>query len=183
MTVAEYAVQIQTAYFNEPITEIQVNRGFTNVTYQKDITSVGWYVGGEWCAFSAILAVKKAYTAANKLKVWAYFYKLSSGNSQAMANNCHADRIWPTGLTPQVGCIVVWQAGDSKTEGHTGLCIAVDPDGIHFTTLEGNSIPQGNPGNEAHGYTIAKHIHTLGLPHSTLNLNFDRCIYLLEDLP
>lgn len=182
MTNAENIVEVQTAYFNEPIIEIKPNQGFTDKQYQADITSVGWYVGGEWCAFSAILACKKGYVGNNHADIWVYFQKLASGNSQQMARNCHNDKFWPTGLIPKVGAIIIWQAGDSFTEGHTGLCIAVDPDGIHYTTLEGNSIPPGNPGDEREGYTIAKHIHVLGQPHSSLGLNFLRAIYAVEQL-
>lgn len=178
MTNAQSIVSVQTAYFNLPVIEIQPNEGFTNAQYQSDITSIGWYKGGEWCAFSAILATKKGYIGNDHSEIWSYFEKLASGNSQEMAANCHNDKFWPTGLAPQVGAIIIWQAGDSSTEGHTGLCIAVNGD--TYTTLEGNSIPPGNPGNEREGYTIAQHIHVIGQPHSSLGLNFLRAIYAVE---
>lgn len=184
MTNAESIIQVQTDYFNAPIIEIQVNAGFTDQDYQAEITKVGWYTGGEWCAFSAMLAWKQGYINNTHAEIWGYFWQMQNGeggNSQQLANNAHNDHFWPTGLTPQPGAIIVWQAGDSHTEGHTGLCIEVDGD--NYTTLEGNSIPPGNPGDEAHGYTIAKHVHTMGQPHSSLGLNFYRAVYAVEHLP
>lgn len=142
---------------------------------------IGWEKGDEWCAFSAILAAKDGYIANNHPEIWHYFSKLVSGNSQQMLHNCRNDTFWPTGLTPQIGGIIIWQFGDSFTEGHTGLCI--DKTDTTFTTLEGNSIPPGNPGSEREGYTIAKHVHIIGQPHTTLGLNYLRTIYAVEHLP
>lgn len=188
MTNAEAIVAAQLDYYNQNITEIQPNQGFTSKNYQADIRLVGWYTGGEWCAFSAILACKKGYLANGHPEIWDYFHKLDSGNSQQMARNCHNDKFWPTGLVPKVGAIIVWQMGDSFTTGHTGLCIGVDPDGIHYTCLEGNSTDPNKPNpfpdaSEREGWTIGKHVHVIGAPHSSNNLNFLRAIYAVEQLP
>lgn len=166
------------AYLATRITEIQINAGFTDKTFQADITSVGWYIGAEWCAFSAILVWEKCLSA----DVWKVFSKIASGNSQQMARNCHAHAYWPTGLTPKVGCIVVWADGDSTTTGHTGLCTWVSVDGKSFTTSEGNTSSPDKPETRT-GWTYAEHTHLTNQPHSATGFNFYRAIYPLDVLP
>ena len=176
--IADEIIKIATAYAYAGIKEIEPNQGFTDKNYQKDILGVGWYPSAEWCAFSAILDWKKGYV--NNPEIWAKFNLLKSGNSQEMLKNCRRDVFWPTGEIPRPGCIVIWQNGNSFVSGHAGVCIGVN--GNHFTTVEGNTIPAGNPGNEREGYTIAVHVHTLGLPHVQSGLNYDRSIYVVENL-
>lgn len=187
MTNAQAIVAAQLDYYNQNITEISPNIGFTNKIYQAAIRLVGWYSTGEWCAFSAILACKNGYLANGHPEIWDYFHRLDSGNSQQMARKCMADKFWPTGRTPRVGAVIVWQMGDSFDTGHTGLCIAVDPDGIHYTTLEGNSTDPTKPNpagaSEREGWTIGKHVHIIGAPHSSNGLNYLRAIYAVEQLP
>lgn len=166
------------AYLAQHVTEIQVNQGFRDKAYQIDIASVGWQPSLEWCAFSAILVWKKCFSA----DVWKVFSKLASGNSQQMARNCHAHSYWPTGLIPKVGCIVIWQDGDSATQGHTGLCTWVSEDSETFTTAEGNTSSPDKPETRT-GWTYAEHTHLIGQPHRSTGLNFYRCIYPLELLP
>lgn len=166
------------AFLAQHITEIQVNKGFTDKVYQKLITGVGWYVGGEWCAFSAILVWQQCLAP----EVWAVFKKLASGNSQQMARNCHAHPYWPTGLIPKVGCIVIWQDGDSTISGHTGLCTWVSADSKTFTTAEGNTSSPDKPETRT-GWTYAEHTHLTGQPHRVVGFNLYRCIYPLDKLP
>lgn len=165
-------------YLAQNITEIQVNKGFTDKAYQKAITAVGWYVGGEWCAFSAILVWQQCLSP----EVYAVFKTLASGNSQQMARNCMAHKYWPTGLVPTVGCIVIWQNGDSSTQGHTGVCTWVSDDGKSFTTAEGNTSSPDKPETRT-GWTYAEHTHYTGQPHKASGLNFYRAIYPLDKLP
>lgn len=188
MTNASAIVAAQIAFFNESIIEISPNNGFTckknkatGKQYEQLMQSVGWEFHDEWCAYAAILACKVGYTTNKHPEVWKYFSRLADGNSQVMGRNAHADKFWPTGIVPRLGCIVIWAHGDSTTIGHTGLCIDVSADGQTFTTLEGNSSPP-NSGNEREGYTIAKHVHTLNAPHSANRLNYVRSIYVVENL-
>lgn len=190
MTNANAIVSVTMEIFNENIVEIQPNLGFTckgdtqsGSQYQAEMELVGWDTHDEWCAYAAILNWKLGYTHNNHQDVWKYFSRIADGNAQQMARKAHADKFWPTGIVPRLGCMVVWGLGDSASKGHVGICVDIDPDGVHFTTVEGNSVPQGNPGNEAEGYTNAKHIHALGQPHSVNGLNFVRCLYVVEELP
>ena len=182
MAAADQIVQIALDYSNQNITEIQTNDGWTDKDYQADMTSVGWEMGDEWCAASAILDWKKGY--ADNPDVWAHAKNLVSLNSQQLARNFHADPVWPTSAdVPKLGAIVIWQAGDSSTQGHAGIVVAIN--GNQFTSVEGNTtsavVPNPNPGaSEREGWTVATHVHNIGLPHSSLNLNLDRFIYAIE---
>jgi hypothetical protein len=159
--------------------EIQPNRGFQDPDFETEMKSVGWVVSDPWCSFLGILGWTKAYTPYPDTLVWAN--KLFSGNSQQMARNFHADPTWPTSTTtPQIGALCVWGDGDSTISGHTGTVISVDPDGVHFTTEEGNTIPDGNPGNEREGYIVATHTHRIGAPHTDTGLNLIRFILPVE---
>jgi hypothetical protein len=107
--------------------------------------------------------------------------KLFSLNSQQMGRNFHADPVWPTSTTvPVVGAIVIFEEGDSSTLGHTGVVIEVMDDGITYRTEEGNTIPNGNPGNMREGYIVAQHKHIVGQPHSVTGLNLIRFIHPIE---
>lgn len=176
MAIADQIVQIALAYSTQNITEIQVNDGWTDKTYQADMVSIGWEMGDEWCAASAILDWKKGY--ASNPAVWAHARRLVSLNSQQLARNFHADPVWPTSVNiPKLGAIVIWQAGDSLTEGHAGIVVAIN--GNQFTSVEGNTTSPNRP-DERDGWTIAQHVHTIGLPHSSLNLNLNRFVYAIE---
>lgn len=171
------------AYAAAGITEIQVNNGWQpNATYpsfEKDMVNLtGWYHGAEWCAAAAILIWKKAYMG--NVTILGLINKLVSLNSQEMANNFHADPVWPTSSSlPKIGSIVVWAMGDSRTMGHTGIVVAISPDGKSFNSVEGNTSSPSAP-DTREGWTMAIHTHVLGQPHSSLHLNVDRFIYPLE---
>jgi CHAP domain len=182
MAIADQIVQIAVGYSNQNITEIQVNAGWTDAGYQADMSAVGWVRGDEWCAAAAILDWKKGY--ANSPDLWSKAAKLVSLNSQQMARNFHADPVWPTSVNvPRLGAMVVWQAGNSATQGHCGIVVSVN--GNQFTSVEGNTISDTvkNPdphASEREGWTVATHTHTVGLPHSVTGLNLERFIYAIE---
>jgi CHAP domain-containing protein len=182
MAIANEIVNIAIGYSNQNITEVQVNDGWTDASYQADMESIGWQRGDEWCAASVILDWKKGY--AGKPDVWAKAARLVSLNSQQMARNFHADPVWPTSANvPKLGAIVVWQDGNSATSGHCGIVVAVN--GNKFTSVEGNTTSTTRPNpvagaSEREGWTVAEHIHTIGLPHTTRGLNLDRFIYAIE---
>lgn len=178
--IADNIVAIANAYAKANITEIQVNNGWTNKAYENDMVQLtGWYPGAEWCAAAAILDWKKGYV--NRPDMLGHINRLFSLNSQDMANKFHADPIWPTSTNvPKLGAIVVWAEGDSSSTGHTGIVVAIDPDGIHFTSVEGNTSSPSAPETRT-GWTVAAHIHQVGLPHSSMGLNLDRFIYAIEE--
>jgi hypothetical protein len=178
MELADKVVAYVHSLAGAGIQEIQPNQGWQpNVkypTFTQDMKSVGWYVGGEWCMFSAMLVWKKNMDP----KLWAYVSKLLNGNSISSADNCHKDKYWPTGVIPKPGCIVIWQLGNSTTKGHAGVCTTAV--GSSFTSGEGNSSAVGDTDTRT-GWTYAEHAHILNRPHSDTNLNLYRCIYLPDD--
>ncbi len=174
--IYEQIVAVANAYAAANITEKQPNLGFTNQPYQKDISTTGWEPGDEWCAAAAILDWYKGYQ--NRPDILAKVKHLQSLNSQQMANNFHNDPVWKTSTNiPKLGAIVVWQAGNSFTEGHTGIVVSIN--GNQFTSVEGNTSSPAQP-DIREGWTVAAHTHTIGLPHSSLGLNLDRFVYVLE---
>ena len=176
MPAATQIVQIALAYSTQDVTEIQVNDGWTDKEYQAEMASVGWEMGDEWCAAAAILDWKKGY--ADNPGVWRHASRLVSLNSQQLAKNFHADPVWPTSThVPKLGAFVVWQEGNNAIEGHCGIVVEIN--GNEFTSVEGNTTSSAEP-DQREGWTVAKHTHTIGLPHSTLGLNLDRFVYAIE---
>ncbi len=164
--------------------EIQSNAGFKDPDFAAEMNTTGWYHGAPWCAFLAILVWRKAY--ANSVAMLHWINSWMIGNSQQMARNAHADLTWPTSTTtPEIGAMVIFGDIGSDIAGHTACAvIAIDPDGIHYTTVEGNTRPAGNPGNVAEGYIVATHVHAIGAPHPVTGLEFIRFILPVnEDSP
>ena len=178
-TYAQTIVRLALAYVNANLQEIQPNQGWTNKPYEADMRAIGWLPGDEWCADSATLVWKKTYQL--RPDIWAIARRMLSANSQLTANNFHAHPWWPTGLVPKPGAIVVWQNGDSLTEGHEGIVTSVDPDKIHYNSAEGNTSSTTQPDIRT-GWTYAQHTHTLGLPHKDLGLNVLRFVYPIEQI-
>lgn len=182
MTIRDQIVQIAINYSNQNITEIPENDGWTDPQYEADMLDVGWSKGDEWCAAAAILDWKKAY--ANHPVIWQHASRLVSLNSQQMGRNFHADPVWPTSVNvPKLGATVIWQFGNSATEGHCGIVVGIN--GNQFTSVEGNTTSRVKPNpdpnaSEREGWTVAEHVHTIGLPHSADNLNLVRFIYAIE---
>ncbi len=162
-------------------TEIQPNLGFNDPDYQAKIIATGWLKGEPWCAAAAIIDWTEAYEIYPDSPLGAKAKRLYSLGSQVMGNNFHADPIWPTSTTvPVVGSIVIYGDGDSTTSGHTGVVVGVDDDGITYHTVEGNTIPDGNPGDQREGYIVAQHTHKVGTPHSITGLNLIRFIHPMD---
>ena len=76
--------------------------------------------------------------------------------------------------------MVIYGDGDSATVGHIGVVIGVDDDEITYHTIEGNTIPKGNPGDQREGYIVATHTHQVGLPHCVTGLNLIRFIHPMD---
>lgn len=166
--------QIAQGYLGQE--EIPSNAGFKDPEFAAEMNTTDWYKGAPWCAFLAILVWRKAYASFPNMLHWINSWMI--GNSQQMARNAHADPTWPTSTTePIIGAMAIFGDVGSTIAGHTACAVInIDPDGIHYTTVEGNTRPAGNPGNVAEGYIVATHIHTIGAPHPTSGLEFIRFI-------
>jgi hypothetical protein len=162
--------------------EIPSNAGFKDAAYAAKIKATGWQAGSPWCAAAAIIDWTEAY--APYPATAAHAKKLYSLNSQEMGRKFHADPVWPTSTTvPVIGAIAIFGDGDSTVWGHTAIVIDVLPDGKTYHTVEGNTIPAGNPGNQREGYIVAQHTHIVGQPHSVKGLNLIRFIHPIEPAP
>jgi hypothetical protein len=179
MTIAQSIAEIAKTYLGKE--EIQPNAGFKDPVMDHEMrTMTPWYTGAPWCACLAILVWKKAYAA--RPDMLSILKPLFSASSQQMGRNFHADPHWPTSTDkPRIGAMAIFGDVGSETAGHTACAvISIDPDGIHYTTVEGNTRPPGNPGNVAEGYCVASHVHAVGAPHPVTGLQFMRFIYAIE---
>lgn len=177
--IAEKIISIAQKYLGKE--EIQPNKGFKNLAMDHEMRTMTPYVNGAaWCASLMILIWKKAYVGYPKMLAW--LDKLFSANSQQMARNFHNDSQWPTGTTiPVLGAAAIFGDVGSTISGHTACAIiSISKDGTHYTTIEGNTRPDGNPGNVAEGYIVATHTHKVGEPHPVTGLAFIRFIYPVE---
>lgn len=169
-TVSSAIIRIVQGYDGQKEILPYNNSGFQDPAFQAKLAAIGWEAPDPWCAAAAIAAWTEALSPHPIL--YSIAKKLFSLNSQQMFRNFHNDPVWPTSQTEIVtGAMAIYADGDSSTSGHT--TVVLWPIGTNqFRTEEGNTIPEGNPGNEREGYIEAQHTHTLGLPHSQSGLNF-----------
>lgn len=157
--------------------EIQPNQGFVDPSFDALMRLHTPFESGDpWCACLGILVWSLVYIAYPKTYKW--FRSLISSNSQQMFRNFHTDPIWKTSPdTPVIGAMVIYGDVGSTVRGHTA-CAVLTVNGDQYTTEEGNTIPPGNPGNQAEGYTIAIHTHSIqaGI-HSQTGLRLIGFIY------
>ena len=144
--------------------EIQPNLGFKDTTFNAKMNAIGFYRGASWCGFFVMLVLFGVY--ADAPLILAYLKKYCSPSTHTMWANFKASKEIITGQIPQLGAVAIWAEGDG-TNGHTGIVVAIDLDGKHFTCVEGNT--NGAGGRE--GYRVWENVHTLGLPHSEKALN------------
>ena len=183
--IGDLIAQIAQTYLGDE--EIQPNQGFKNPQLQDEMDNLvtpdgPWVAPDPWCAALGCIVWTKAYTQMGYTDLLDKLQQhLFSLNSQNMLRKCHADPVWPTGMVPKVGAMAIYGDGDSTTSGHTACAvIAVDAEGINYQTVEGNTIPDGNPGNQSEGYIVATHWHSVNKPHSVTGLNLLRFIYPME---
>lgn len=177
--IAQRIIDIAQSYVGEE--EIKSNQGFKNPIFQKKIlVMTPWYKGAPWCAAEAMVIWKEAYH--DYPHYLALLNKYMSLNSQQMARNFHASAEFTTSsTTPVRGAIAIYGDGDSTTSGHTASAVIdINPDKIHYTTIEGNTIPEGTIGDDREGFISAIKYHALGQPHSQKGLNLIRFIYPLN---
>jgi CHAP domain len=144
--------------------EIQPNQGFQDPAFSAKMFAVGFYKGASWCAFFVMMVLFETY--ADEPDVLAYLKKYCSPATATMWQNFRASPQIITGQTPKQGGIAIWEEGNG-TNGHTGIVVDVNADGIHFTTVEGNSNTDGS----RDGYEVAQNTHIIGQPYTQFNLN------------
>ena len=144
--------------------EITPNLGFKDYSFNAKMNAVGFYKGASWCGFFVMLVMHEVYS--DDPEAWAYLHKYLSASTHTMWLNFKASKEIVTGQVPKIGAVVIWQEGNG-TSGHTGIVTAVDADGKHFVSVEGNT--DGNGGRN--GYRVWNNLHLIGQPHSEKGLN------------
>jgi hypothetical protein len=174
MSVEDTIVSIARGYIGQQ--EVQPNQSFKDPVFLKKMLGVGWYRTASWCSFFAKLVWKEAYTKLGSLTNASLVNRYASGSSRETWNNFRASKEFKTSTTvPKVGAIVIWQEGDSLTNGHVGIVTAVN--GNTFSSVEGNTNADGS----RNGYEVAEHTtHKVGLPHSVNGLNVLGFVYPVE---
>ena len=121
----------------EGITESAGQVSFSDEEFQKEMESVGWHSGWDWCVLYSEYVWKKTlpkykYDVAEKLftansqQTWANFKKHSDNNG----------KYFYVSKTPKKGSMAIWQSMNNPSSGHAGIVTKVHSD--HFETQEGN---------------------------------------------
>jgi hypothetical protein len=122
--------------------EIQGNKGFKEVEFQKKMEEVGFYMGAAWCSYFAELVITQAYK--NRKLDYKRIAQLFSGSAVKTWSNFSAATDFETSQTPEIGDVVIWQSwkyGKAHWTGHAGIVVGVYPG--HVVTMEGNTNSQG----------------------------------------
>ncbi|WP_017258401.1 CHAP domain-containing protein [Pedobacter arcticus] len=164
---------VEAAKYYVGYTEKKGNKGFTNASFEKELKSVGWYVGAPWCAFFVRLILVKAYR--NNPELLAKVKTLMSGSTQLSYNAFVNDGTFTVDDTPAVGAIVIWQHGDS-TSGHTGIVQSFDLATNTMSVIEGNT----NASGSREGDRVAVKLRTVNRSVRDAGLNLKGFIHPLE---
>lgn len=162
MSLIDKIVSVAKGYIGQE--EIRENKGFKDNTFEQKMKSVGWYVGGPWCAFLAKEIWLEAFKAED-IKGYSLVNKYASGSALDTYHAFAVSKEFHVTQTPTPGCIVIWQEGDGHS-GHAGVVVdVIDKDTIH--TIEGNTNTDGS----REGYIVALKTRKINVPHGKgLNL-------------
>ncbi|MNK47610.1 CHAP domain protein [compost metagenome] len=154
--------------------EISGNKGFKDKAFEKEMKSVGWYVGAPWCAFFTKLILKKAY--ADNKELQAVILKCCNGSAKQTADNLKASGVFEFGTEPKPGALVIWLNGKGPA-GHAGLVKSVDTKNNTMYNVEGNT---NNTGNRDGEVVNAHKPRTISRPFQANGLNIYLYIYAKE---
>jgi hypothetical protein len=155
--------------------EIPPNAGFKDASFEAKMKAMGWQKGWAWCAIEAKLIWMEA--AAGNPTLQAQIRHLCSPSALGTLHNYATTPGFTVSQIPVPGAIVVFKHGidPNAYEGHEGVVVSVDPDGIHYNSVEGNTSPT-DP-NERNGGICAEKTHLLSLPPNPRGLNLKGFIY------
>lgn len=150
-------------------TEVKPNKGFTDPTFDKLMRTYTPFENGfAWCACFMILCWTWIYK--DTVNLLPRLKKLFSANSQQMWRNFRDSEFTTSTTTPVLGAAVIFGDVGSTVSGHTAACIIdINPDGKHYTSVEGNVNDKVSIVN-----------HVVGAPHPVTGLEFLGFIYPIE---
>jgi len=156
--ITEKILQIADAF--KGITEKPSNSGFYDnlvldewlkkefpgwsLTTEDMFKTAGWSLGESWCAYTAELIWKLAYSHFDSTIVHQLDKLFSAGAVQTYTNFLQSD--FKTSNIPQIGSIVVYQTykdGKAQWSGHVGVVREIQPGNV-FVAIEGNTSADGS---------------------------------------
>lgn len=150
--------------------EIPGNNGFKDPVFEKRMKDVGWNKGESWCAYTAELIWKAAFTPDHPL--YQEIDKLFSGSAIKTFSNFKASPHFETGTIPRYGALSIFRHGKGWM-GHAGVVVPViNIDSFH--NVEGNTNASG--GRE--GIEVAEKVRKLNEAFKPDGLNLEGFVYL-----
>jgi hypothetical protein len=171
MKTSEFIVAAAKWYVGR--TEKKGNTGFNDAAFEREMLSVGWYVGAPWCAFFGKLIWIKAYK--DNAKLLAVVKKCCSGSALQTYKNFKADGTFEVGDEPRPGALVVWTHG-SGPAGHEAVVSHINAEPNTMTTVEGNTNAHGS----REGDCVAMKLRTPERPFTNTGLNVVGYVYPIE---
>lgn len=117
------------------IRETGDNGGWDNAAFQDKMKAVGWYVGGQWCAFFVMMIMQEI----SKGKAKEFFKKTLHCNTQQMWKNLQTPSPYhEVSQTPSKGALIIYQGVSNPNQGHVEIYVDKAKDG-GFNIISGNS--------------------------------------------
>lgn len=169
MKIAEFIIAAALWYVGK--TEKSGNKGFNDAAFEKEMKSVGWYVGGAWCAFFVKLILTKAYR--NNPELLKAVIKYCNGSAMQTFNNIKNSGVLEVGDVPMPGAVVIWKLGHGPS-GHAAIVMSVS--GNTMYCVEGNT----NASGSREGDRVAQKPRTVKRDFQANGLNILGYIYAKE---
>lgn len=170
MTRPEFIVAAARFYLGQR--EKKGNKGFESAAFEKEMKSVGWYVGAPWCMFFVKLIWKKAYKGDPRLLD--VVTRMLNGSALMSLNNMENNGTFTVSDQPLPGSIAIWRQGIS-TSGHAAIVTPFSSINT-FQTVEGNTNAHGS----REGEVVAEKLRTLKRDFKAAGLNLEGFINPIE---
>lgn len=170
MKTSEFIVAASRYYIG--YREKKGNKGFLSASFEKEMKSIGWYLGAPWCMFFVKLIWRKAYK--NDERLLDVVNRMLNGSALMSLNNIKNNGTFTVSDTPVPGAIVIWRLGNS-TSGHAAIVMPYE--GVNtFKTTEGNTNDHGS----REGEVVAEKLRTLTRAFKAEGLNLVGFIHPIE---
>ena len=154
MTINELIIETALSYVGQK--EIPNNLGFEDKNFEQEMKSEGWMPRYAWCAISAKLMWKKAYTK-YKPEILPELDELFSIAATKTFNNFKKFG-WRVDRIAEQGSLIIWQHyedGKKTWKGHAGIVKMLSNEFIH--TIEGNTNGEGSRNGDQYMEKIRKY--------------------------
>jgi surface antigen len=129
--------------------EIKGNLGFTDKSFEKKMSDIGWKTTHAWCCYFTELVWSEVFDSVKGMRK--KIDNLFSGSATKTFKQFESAG-WNIGKVPEVGAVVIWcsvRNGVKSWKGHAGIVTGVNDS--YFETIEGNT----NGGGSREGEIVA----------------------------